>query len=130
MYEPQGLPWLRHALSNRRGLVARVLPSSDDGDEWMYGRAAHVRLTDSGDWREDLDLQTHRYMREDVALGLSLLVSIAQWVNVRCPVALGLLELGSAICGEDFRNGPRSFEALGLTQFTPQALQRVLKQGL
>jgi len=102
----------------------------DDGDEWMYGRAAHVRLTDSGDWREDLDLQTHRYMREDVALGLSLLVSIAQWVNVRCPVALGLLELGSAICGEDFRNGPRSFEALGLTQFTPQALQHVLKQGL
>ena len=28
---------------------------AQEGDEWMYGRAAHDELTDSGDWREDID---------------------------------------------------------------------------
>ena len=45
------------------------------GEEWMYGRRAHDGLVDSGDWREPLDLRTHRYMREDVACGLALLES-------------------------------------------------------
>ena len=43
----------------------------------MYGRGSHDRLTDSGDWRERIVLTEHRYMREDLRLGLSLLVSVA-----------------------------------------------------
>jgi opine dehydrogenase len=34
-------------------------------DEWMCGRGTHGKLTDSGDWREDIDLQKHRYVLED-----------------------------------------------------------------
>ena len=41
------------------------------GEVWMYGRGSHDRLTDSGDWRERLELTEHRYMREDLKLGLS-----------------------------------------------------------
>jgi len=37
----------------------------DDREEWMYGNLAHDKLTDSGDWREQLLLTDHRYMREE-----------------------------------------------------------------
>ncbi len=39
---------------------------------------SHDRLTDSGDWRERIVLTEHRYMREDLRLGLSLLASVAE----------------------------------------------------
>src|SRR6185295_3973614 len=29
------------------------------GEEWMYGRGSHDRLTDSGDWREHIVLTQH-----------------------------------------------------------------------
>ena len=48
----------------------------DDGDEWMYGRRVHARLTDSGDWNERIVLTEHRYLREDVEMGLAFLVSV------------------------------------------------------
>ena len=43
-----------------------------EGEVWMYGRGSHDRLTDSGDWREQLVLTDHRYMREDLRLGETL----------------------------------------------------------
>ena len=49
-----------------------------EGEEWMYGRGSHDRLTDSGDWRERIVLTEHRYMLEDVRIGLSFLVSVAR----------------------------------------------------
>jgi len=54
-----------------------------EGEIWMYGRGSHDRLTDSGDWRERIVLTEHRYMREDLRLGLSLLVlrsRAARWL--------------------------------------------------
>src|SRR5689334_5342648 len=44
-----------------------------EGEEWMYGRGSHDKLTDSGDWREHIVLTQHRYMLEDVRIGLSFL---------------------------------------------------------
>lgn len=98
-------------------------------DRWMYGDA-HDRLTESGDWREKIELTTHRYMREDVEYGLAFLVSVADWAGVPCPVARGLLALGSAVCGTDFRRGPRTLEALGLAGLDRAAMRRLLDQGL
>jgi opine dehydrogenase len=98
-------------------------------DKWMYGDA-HDRLTDSGDWREKIVLTEHRYMREDVAYGLALLVSVADWAGVACPVARGLLALGSGVCGEDFRRtSPRTLEALGLAALDRAAMARLLRDG-
>ena len=68
----------------------------------MYGRGSHDRLTDSGDWRERIVLTEHRYMREDLRLGLSLLVSVAELAGVATPLAKSFLAIGGAICGEDF----------------------------
>lgn len=99
------------------------------GEEWMYGNAAHEKLTDSGDWRENLVLTEHRYMREDVAEGLAFLVSVAEWAGVPAPTATGLLALGSAICGDDFRKNGRTMESLGLAEMSVAQLQERLKRG-
>src|SRR5207237_8941655 len=58
-----------------------------EGEIWMYGRGSHDRLTDSGDWRERLALREHRYMREDLRLGLSVLVSVADFAGDATPRA-------------------------------------------
>jgi len=101
-----------------------------DGDEWMYGNLAHEKLTDSGDWREKIELSRHRYMLEDVRLGLAFLVSVADRVGVAAPVARGLLELCSAVCGEDFRATGRTLENLGLSMHSGDELAALLRDGL
>ncbi|MCC6211837.1 MAG: NAD/NADP octopine/nopaline dehydrogenase family protein [Burkholderiales bacterium] len=99
-------------------------------DRWMYGDA-HDRLTESGDWREKIDLRAHRYMREDVACGLALLVSVARWAGVAAPVAAGLLAIASAALGEDlYRDSPRTLEALGLSDLDRAGMQRLLRDGM
>jgi opine dehydrogenase len=124
----------RMAVREALGYGAPHFPLADhyskDGDEWMYGNAAHEKLTDSGDWREDLVLREHRYMREDVAVGLAFLVSVADWVGVPAPTATGLLALGLAICDDEFRLSGRTMESLGLAGMTVTELQTILREGL
>lgn len=99
-------------------------------DQWMYGDA-HDRLTESGDWREKIDLQTHRYMREDIVYGLAFLVSVAEWASVKAPVATGLLSIASAVIGEEIRTtSPRTLEAMGLAQLSRTQMQEMLNHGL
>jgi len=100
-----------------------------EGEEWMYGRGSHDRLTDSGDWRERLVLTEHRYMREDLRLGLSFLVSVAQLAGVETPLAKSFLAIGGAICGEDFLRDGRTLESLGLGGLDKTALQKLLREG-
>src|SRR5882672_10091838 len=64
------------------------------GEEWMYGRGSHDRLTDSGDWREHIVLTQHRYMLEDVRIGLSFLVSAGELADVETPLAWAFLAIG------------------------------------
>lgn len=101
-----------------------------DGEEWMYGRRVHQKLTDSGDWRERIVLTEHRYMLEDVAFGLAFLVSVCDWAGVACPVARGLLALGSAVLGRDLRKTGRTLENLGLANYSRQEMTALLKEGL
>jgi opine dehydrogenase len=101
----------------------------DTAEEWMYGNAAHERITDSGDWREPLDLQHHRYMREDVAYGLALLVSLADWAGVPAPVASGLLSIASAVVGEDCRATGRTLETLDLAKLSRTEMAALLEAG-
>lgn len=123
----------RIAVRESLGYSAPHFPLSDhydsDGDEWMYGNLAHDKLVDSGDWRERLILQEHRYMREDVQIGLALLVSIAAWAKVPAPTAKGLLAIGSAICDTDFNDSGRTLTSLELDDMTQSELQTLFKQG-
>ena len=120
----------RIAIRQALGYAPNHFPLRDhyENDQWMYGDA-HQALVDSGDWREHIDLRTHRYMREDVALGLAFLVSVADWAGVEAPVARGLLAMGSAVCEDAFRAGPRTLEALGLAALDQSELQQLLQEG-
>jgi opine dehydrogenase len=100
-----------------------------EGEQWMYGRGSHDRLTDSGDWREQIVLTEHRYMREDLRLGLSLLVSVAELTGVATPLAKSFLAIGGAICGEDFTKQGRTLASLGLGGLDRQQLQALLRKG-
>jgi opine dehydrogenase len=100
-----------------------------EGEPWMYGRGSHDRLTDSGDWRELIVLREHRYMQEDLRLGLSFLVSTAELAGVATPLAKSFLAIGGAICGDDFMKNGRSLASLGLGSFTRDALNTLLRDG-
>lgn len=112
----------RIAARQALGYRAPHFPLADhyrpDGEEWMYGRRVHKKLTDSNDWRERIVLTEHRYMREDVEHGLAFLVSVCEWAGVPCPVARGLLALGSAVLGRDLRREGRTLENLGLAKLS------------
>src|SRR3989440_285329 len=100
-----------------------------EGEEWMYGRGSHDKLTESGDWREHIVLTQHRYMLEDVRIGLSFLVSVGELAGVPTPLARAFLSIGGAVCDEDFMRTGRTLESLGLDGLDRAALQRILAEG-
>ncbi len=100
-----------------------------DGDEWMYNRASRANLVSSGDWREDIVLTEHRYVTEDMRLGLSLLSSLGDLAGVDVPVTKGLLAIGSAICGDNFHQTGRPLSKLGLGTNDKHELQSLLAEG-
>ena len=120
----------RIAVREALGWGAPHFPLRDHytSDRWMYGDA-HKRLTDSGDWREHIDLHAHRYMTEDTVLGLAVLASCARLAGVEAPVADGLLAVAGAILGRDLRHGPRTLESLGLAGLTAAQLREQLHEG-
>lgn len=123
----------RIAVREALGYGAPHFPLAHDyakeGEIWMYGRGSHDRLTDSGDWRERIVLTEHRYMREDLRLGLSLLVSVAALASVATPLAKAFLALGGAICGEDFAREGRTLKTLRLGNLNKAELQTLLRNG-
>ena len=124
----------RIALREAVGYAAPHFPLADhyrtDGEEWMYGRKVHKKLTDSKDWRERIVLTEHRYMLEDVEQGLAFLVSVAEWAGAACPVANGLLSIASAVMGRDLRASGRTLENLGLAGLSRDAMRALLREGL
>ena len=120
----------RIAVREALGYAAPHYPLADHytSDRWMYGDA-HKRLVDSGDWREHIDLHTHRYVTEDTELGLAFLASVARWCGVDAPVAHGLLAITGGFLGRDLRTGPRTLEALGLAGLDRAAMQQRLHDG-
>jgi opine dehydrogenase len=101
----------------------------DNGEISLYGRAALKKIKSSNDWREDISLTEHRYMLEDMELGLALLVSCADYMSVDAPVAKGLLAMGGSIVGRDFRESGRTLENLGLANMDRASLATLLREG-
>jgi opine dehydrogenase len=100
-----------------------------EGEEWMYGRGSHDRLTDSGDWREHIVLREHRYMREDLRVGLSFFQSCAMLAGVETPLMKAFLAIGGAVCGENFLQGGRTLQSLGFGELDRDGLLKLLREG-
>ncbi len=128
-----GLDAERMGIRDALGYGAPHFPLADhyasEGDEWMYGRGSHEKLTDSGDWRETILLTQHRYMFEDTRMGLSFLISAGILADVATPLAQAFLAIGSAITGEDFMMTGRTFETLGLGGLTWTQMRKLLAEG-
>jgi opine dehydrogenase len=120
---------LREALGYGRPHFPLADHYARTGEEWMYGRGSHDRLTDSGDWREHIVLTQHRYMLEDTRMGLSFLISVAALAGVATPLARAFLAIGSAICGEDFMESGRTLTTMGLGRLDRRSLQELLRVG-
>ncbi len=120
----------RIAVREALGYAPPHFPLADhyNTDRWMYGDA-HKKLVDSGDWREHIDLRSHRYMLEDTELGLAFLVSVARWAGCDTPVASGLLAIAGAILGRDLWRGPLTLDPLGLASLQRSELTHLLAQG-
>jgi len=120
----------RIAVREALGYAAPHYPLADHyvSDRWMYGDA-HRQLQKSGDWREHIDLHTHRYITEDTVIGLAMLASVARFARVDAPIAHGLLAIVGAFVGRDLRGGARTLEALGLADLSVEQLHRRLHDG-
>lgn len=120
----------RVAVRESLGYASPHYPLADhyNNDQWMYGDA-HRQLVKSGDWRENINLHTHRYITEDTELGLAFLASVARWSGADAPIAHGLLAIVGGFLGRDLRHGARTLEALGLASMSREALQQRLYDG-
>lgn len=120
----------RIAIREALGYSEPHYPLADhyESDRWMYGDA-HTQLVDSGDWREHIDLYSHRYITEDTAFGLCFLTSVARYAGAASPVASGLLALVGGFLGRDLSQGARSFETLGLAELSSGQLAERLQNG-
>lgn len=54
----------------------------------------------------------HRYLLEDVPMGLGLFVSLGKVANIETSIAESIMTLGGALLGEDFGKRSRSIQYL------------------
>jgi opine dehydrogenase len=96
--------------------------------EGLYGAGARAKLTASGLWNETLSLE-HRYVTEDVVLGLSLFESAARTTGAEAPAITGLLLVFGALLGRRLGGGGRALEALGLGDLVKREIRTLLHEG-
>lgn len=96
--------------------------------EGLYGVGARARLVASGLWEELVTFE-HRYVTEDVVLGLSFLESAARTVAVSTPATSGLLQVFSALLGQELSGRGRALEAHGLGDFALREIRALLHEG-
>jgi opine dehydrogenase len=95
--------------------------------EGLYGAGAKAKLIASGLWSEVLTYE-HRYVSEDVALGLTLFESAGRTAGVPTPAISGLLGVFGALLGRDLTGG-RALDHLGLGDFTRREVLALFHDG-
>lgn len=106
----------RIALRHRLGLPGEHWPIADHyerSSRSMYPPDTAERLVASNLWRETLDLD-HRYVQEDLLLGLVFNVSLARLAGQPMPVGEALLTLTAVALGVDPFEVGRSAGSLGI----------------
>ena len=94
----------------------------------LYGGGAKAKLVASGLWSESLTFE-HRYVTEDVVLGLSLLESAARAAGVATPATTGLLLVFGVLLGRELSGDGRALEHLGLGDLSRREIRVFLEEG-
>ncbi len=95
--------------------------------EGLYGAGARQKLVASGLWSEVVTYE-HRYVSEDVVLGLTLFESAGRTAGVATPAVSGLLGVFGALLGRDLTGG-RALDHLGLGDFTQREVRALFHDG-
>lgn len=70
----------------------------------------------------------HRYLLEDVPMGLGLFVSLGRVAGVETSIAESIMSLGGALLGEDFRSQARTIQyLLGKEQVTVEDVMKAVE---
>ncbi len=96
--------------------------------EGLYGSGARARLVATGLWSEPVSLE-HRYVTEDVVLGLSLLESAARTAVASTRATSGLLSVFGALLGVELSGRGRALEHLGLGDVSLREIKGLLHDG-
>lgn len=96
--------------------------------EGFYGAGARDRVAASRIFDETVGLE-HRYVTEDVALGLALFESAARTAGVDTPAITGLLAIFGVLLGRRLDGGGRALERLGLGDFSRREIRAFLAEG-
>ena len=96
--------------------------------EGLYGAGAKAKLIASGLWSETLTFE-HRYVTEDVALGLTLFESAGRAAGVETPAISGLLLVFQSLLGRELSGRGRALERLGLGDFSRREIHAFLREG-
>jgi opine dehydrogenase len=106
----------RIALRSALGLPGPHWPLTDyyaGAADSMYPPDARQRLLTSDLWRETVSLQ-HRYVNEDIRLGLAFNVALAEMAGAPAPVGSAILTLVGTALGESLRASGRTPRLLGI----------------
>jgi opine dehydrogenase len=95
--------------------------------EGLYGAGARQKVVASGLWSEVVTHE-HRYVSEDVTLGLTLFESAGRTAGVPTPAVSGLLGVFGALLGRDLTGG-RALDHLGLGDFTLREVRGLFHEG-
>jgi opine dehydrogenase len=96
--------------------------------EGFYGAGARARVAQSRIFDETLGFD-HRYVTEDVVLGLALFESAARTVGVDTPAITGLLEVFGVLLHRKLGGAGRALERLGLGDFSLREIRGLLREG-
>jgi len=96
--------------------------------EGFYGAGARSRVAASRIFDETLGFG-HRYVAEDVVLGLSLFESAARTATVDTPAISGLLQVFGALLGRRLSGEGRALEGLGLGDLSLREIRAFLHEG-
>ena len=94
----------------------------------LYGVGAKAKLVASGLWKEVVGFE-HRYVSEDVELGLPFLESAARSVSVASPATSGLLGVFGALLGRTLAGRGRDLDHLGLGELTLREVRELFYGG-
>lgn len=106
----------RMAIREALGYGAPHYPLADfyGPGAWFYDNLGRDLPQVPPEPHEPIDFATHRYVAEDIMIGLAFLVSLARDCGIEAPIAVGFLAQASAILGRDLGEAPRSLTAMGL----------------
>lgn len=95
--------------------------------KWMYGNLAHENLKSSQNWREHIELKKHRYIIEDIKIGLCFMYSLAEWLNIKVPVTSSILDISSIILNEDLKKNGRTLQNFKINNLSISELKNKIK---